>query len=537
MTYDILIVGGGIVGAGAARDAALRGLNVALVEQRDLGYGTSSRSSKLVHGGLRYLQQGEFSLVFEAVSERRILLEIAPHLVHPLGFLFPVYQGSKLGPFTLNIGMWLYDGLSLFRSPKIHRNLKAHEVAEEEPNLSEEGLRGAQLYYDCSTDDARLTLETALDAQAHGADLHTWTRVTSFIRDENGRIAGVRTEAAHGGAEGELRAHAVINATGPWCDAVRTGTTKLLRLTKGVHIVVPRERLPLHHAVVCAHPTDKRVMFAIPWGDRTYVGTTDTDYEGAPEDVACSEADATYLLACMAHYFPNAGLGPADILATWAGLRPLINEEGSASNVSREHAILMDADGLVTIAGGKLTTFRKMAAEVVDRAVSLLRLTGALSKPLREAQTDRLPLPGAVGWPEDDDATRVEVLVKEVAPVNDATAASLVATYGSRAVDVARLIAADPALGAEISPGRPERLAQVDFGVDREIARTVADVLMRRTQLYYRAADQGLSAAPVVADRMQAKLGWSDERRNHEVAAYEAEVARSRAWRGGPAPA
>ncbi|GDX81877.1 glycerol-3-phosphate dehydrogenase [Deltaproteobacteria bacterium] len=538
MSYDILIVGGGIVGAGAARDAAMRGLKVALVEQRDLAYGTSSRSSKLVHGGLRYLEQREFSLVFEAVSERRVLMEIAPHLVNPLGFLFPVYQGAKFGPFTLNIGMWIYDGLSLFRSPKIHKNLKAREVAEEEPSLSRDGLRGAPLYYDCSTDDARLTLENALDAQAHGAELFTWTKVQGFLRDEAGRISGVRAQAAHGGAEIELHARVVINATGPWSDSVRNpdgSRPKLLRLTKGVHVVVPRERLPLRHAVVCAHPDDKRVLFAIPWGDRTYIGTTDTDYEGAPEDVACSAADAEYLLACMARYFPGARLGPDDILATWAGLRPLISGEGSASSVSREHEILVDADGLITIAGGKLTTFRKMSAEVVDRAVAMLRLTGALTKPLPEAYTARQPLPGAVGWPEDDDATRVETMVKEVAEVDDATASLLVSTYGTRAMDVVRLIAADLALGAALSEGRPERLAQVDFAVDREVARTVCDVLMRRTQLYYRAADQGLSAAPIVAKRMQQKLGWTDERRDQEIAAFEEEVARSRRWRQGTA--
>ena len=534
MSYDLLIIGGGIVGAGTARDAAMRGLKVALVEQEDVAYGTSSRSSKLVHGGLRYLQQGEISLVFESVSERRVLLEIAPHLVNPLGFLFPLYKGGKLSPATLNLGMWLYDGLSLFRSPKIHKNLTPKEAGEAEPALLHEGLRGAPLYYDCSTDDARLTLENALDAQAHGAEIFTWTRATGFLRDGAGRVVGVTVLDRHAGTTRELRASVVINATGPWTDRVRNPAgdrPPLLRTTKGVHAVVPRERLPLRHAVVCNHPDDKRVLFAIPWGDRTYIGTTDTDYEGDPADVACSGADIRYLLACMAYYFPGSQLGPADVVATWAGLRPLIASSGTTSSVSREHEIHVDSDGLLTIAGGKLTTYRKMSGELVDRAVALLRLTGAVQAPLAEAYTARQPLPGAVGWPEDDDATRVERLVKEVCPLDDAVAELLVATYGTRAMDVARLIAAEPLLGEPMTPGRPERMAQVDFAVDRELARTVRDVLIRRTQLYFRDTDQGLLAAPKVAARMQLKLGWSDERREAEVEAYGQEVARSRRWR------
>lgn len=533
MQYDVLIVGGGIVGSGAARDAAMRGLKVALIEQCDLAYGTSSRSSKLVHGGLRYLEQGEFSLVFEAVSERRVLQDIAPHLVHPLGFLFPVYKGGKLSPLTLNIGMWLYDGLSLFRSPKIHKNLSPKAVAEEEPGLIRDGLRGAQLYYDCATNDARLTLETALDARNHGAEIRTWTKVTGIRRDEKGRVCGVSVTDVHTGKSEDLNAHVVINATGPWTDRTRDlveSRPALIRPTKGVHIVVPRERLPLRHAVVCPHPTDKRVMFALPWGDRSYIGTTDTDFEGDPHDVYATGDDVRYLLTCTDTFFPGAQLTPADVLATWAGLRPLVAEGGTASSVSREHSIIVDADGLITIAGGKLTTYRKMGAELVDRAVALLRLTGAVKQPLAEAFTARQPLPGAVGWPEDDDAERVEALVKE-AGVDDVTAELLVQTYGTRAVDLARRMAAQPESAVPIVEGRPERLVQVDFAVEKELAKTVRDVMIRRTQLYYRDADQGLGGAPAVATRMATLLGWSPERRDAEVDAYATEVAKSRRWR------
>ncbi|MFZ5477974.1 MAG: glycerol-3-phosphate dehydrogenase [Myxococcota bacterium] len=532
--YDLLIVGGGIVGCGAARDAAMRGLSTALVEQNDVAFGTSSRSSKLVHGGLRYLEQGEFSLVFEAVSERRVLMDIAPHLVTPLGFLFPVYKHSRRGVFTVNIGMWLYDGLSLFRSPRIHRNLSAKDVEAEEPALERTGLRGAPLYYDCATDDARLTLENALDAVAHGAEVFTWTRVVGLVKDERGRITGVRVRDAHTGVERELGARCVVNATGPWTDRVRAlgqADKPLLRPTKGVHIVVDHARLPVHNAVVCFHPDDGRVLFAIPWADRTYVGTTDTDYTGDPGEVYADANDVSYLLSAANRYFPGASLGREDVIATWAGLRPLIAEEGSASSVSREHEIVVDADGLVTIAGGKLTTYRKMAKEVVDRGVAMLRLLGGGPAEIGEAHTARHPLPGAVGWPEDDDVARVVARIREAGPADEATARLFAATYGTRGVDVAARMAADPRAAEPIVEGRPERMAQVDWAVERELAKTVTDVMVRRTQLYYRDVEQGLGAEEKVADRMAEKLGWTEERHVQEVLAYQQFVAKNRAWR------
>ncbi len=537
--FDVLIIGGGIVGCGAARDAAMRGLKVVLVEAGDIASGTSSRSSKLVHGGLRYLEQGEFSLVFEAVTERRVLMDIAPHLVHPLGFVFPVYKRSRRGVFTVNLGMWLYDGLSLFRSPKIHRNLSSADVAKEEPALDQTDLKGAPLYYDCSTNDARLTLENALDAQVEGAEIHNWTKMVGFRRDASGRVHGARVRDTITGEERDVDARVVINATGPWSDAVRQGPKPLLRPTKGVHIVVEHDRLPVNNAVVCFHPTDGRVLFAIPWDDRTYIGTTDTDYTGDPAAVAADATDVRYLLDAANVYFPASKLTEADVLSTWAGLRPLISSEGSESSVSREHEILVGSDGLITIAGGKLTTFRKMSKEVVDRAVALLRLTadnsggkaGAAPPEYREAHTARKPLPGAKGWPEDDDVERVIKAIRAAGPVDEATARLFATTYGMRGVDVAAMIAANPALGQALVEGRPERLAQVDFAVRHELAKTVSDVMIRRTQLYYRDHDQGLGATDLVADRMATLCGWDDARKTNEVLAWQQEVARSRSWK------
>lgn len=545
--FDVLVVGGGITGTGIARDAAMRGLRTALVEAEDFAFGTSSRSSKLVHGGLRYLEQYQFGLVFEAVSERRILMDIAPHLVHPLGFLFPVYEGARQPLYMIRAGMWVYDALSRLQSPKIHRTLSADDVARAEPSLRRDGLQGAPLYYDCATDDARLTLENALDAAFHGACVLNACAVTRFVRDESsGRVVGAEVADRLTGATRTVRAASVVNATGPWTDrtlglGASGGVAPLLRPTKGVHLVVDAARLPVKQAVVCFHPADGRVLFAIPWGDRAYVGTTDTDFHGDPADVVATAADVTYLLDAANAYFPRAALTEADVISTWAGLRPLIAPpEGDGvneSSVSREHEVIVGVDGVVTIAGGKLTTYRRMAAETVDTVLKLLRLTGALPARLTGAPTDREPLPGAVGWPEGDDIGRLYARVVEASSgrLSTATARALVGTYGTRAVDVAARVAVDTSLAAPLIDGRPEILAQVDFAVDEELATTVADVLVRRTQVFFRAADQGVGAADVVAERIAARLGLADAPALAE--AYRAEVAHARSWRGPTAPA
>lgn len=540
---DVLIVGGGINGAGIARDAARRGLSVALVEKDDLASGTSSRSSKLIHGGLRYLESYEFSLVFEAVSERRVLLDLAPHLVHPLGFLFPVYKGSRKKLGVIRAGMWLYDGLSLFRSPKIHKSLSPGEVAELEPAVKQEGLRGAPLYFDCATDDARLTLEVALDATHAGATVVTHAKVESFI-EENGRVVGAKIRSSRNGQEKTVRAKVVVNATGPWTDLTRRlsrgDASPILRVTKGVHIVVEHDKLPIHNAVVCFHPKDDRVLFAIPWGDRSYIGTTDTDFDGDLDDLYATADDVRYLLEAAAAYFPEHPLTASDVIATWAGLRPLIAPEGdregvSESKVSREHQILVGEDGLITIAGGKLTTFRRMSAEVVDTVVRLLRLADAAPRELAESRSDRVPLPGALGWPENDDPTKVVARVRETGGVaiDEKIAAHLTSVYGMVAIQVAGLCAADPSLATPLVEGRPEILAQVDWAVHRELAASVSDVMIRRTQLYFRDVDQGLSAVPAVADRMAELLRWTPEERERSIAEYVAEVERSRRFRAG----
>jgi glycerol-3-phosphate dehydrogenase len=566
---DVLIIGGGINGAGIARDAARRGLRAALVEMGDLASGTSSRSSKLVHGGLRYLEQFEFSLVFEAVSERRILMDIAPHLVNPLGFLFPVYKGDRRNLTTISAGMVLYEGLSLFRSPKRSRKLKRKQVAEEEPALTLEGLKGAPLYYDCSTDDARLTLENALSASEMGAVVAPWTKVVELHADDHGTLVGATVRDQFTGATKRIAASVIVNATGPWTDrtlAMAQGSggalpgpadgevpapatpdphRPLLRPTKGVHIVVPKDVLPVNHAIVLFHPDDGRVLFALPWSDATYVGTTDTDYDGDPGDVRAERADIEYLKAAVAKYFPQHPVTDADIICTWAGLRPLVSppaadgDETDESSVSREHRIIVGNSGLISIAGGKLTTYRLMSKEVVDTAAKMLRLRGQLRRRLAPSRTEEEPLPGAVSWPEDDDHDTVARQIKDVGGehVSLPTARLLADTYGMRGADVARRVRQDRTLGDALVPGRPEILAQVDHAVQEELASTVTDVLKNRTALFYRCPHQGLAAAQPVADRMASLLGWDEETRAAMEADYRDEVQRSRMWRDDPEPA
>jgi glycerol-3-phosphate dehydrogenase len=513
---------------------------VALVEMKDLAYGTSSRSSKLVHGGLRYLEQLEFGLVFESVSERRTLMDIAPHLVQPMGFIFPIYENSRKNLAVISAGMWIYDGLALFRSPRRHKTLKPRDVAEAEPALSRDTLKGAPLYYDCATDDSRLTLESALDAAAEGATVSTWSKVVELVMGEDGRLEGALVENTLSGERKTIRAHAVVNATGPWTDAVLAllgeQSRTMIRPTKGVHIVVNREVLPVNHAVIVPQPNDaQRVVFAVPWGEQTYVGTTDTDYAGDPGRVVADRDDVDYIIEAINQYFPDHQLSDEDVISTWAGLRPLVSppEPGvSASKVSREHEIMVSPSGLITVAGGKLTTYRKMSGEVVDTVVQLLRISGKLGS-ITPAQTDAIPLPGAVDWPDDDDTESLLAAIAEAAGgiLSERTVALLAKTYGMRGVNVAGLIADDAGLAQPMVEGRPEIMAQVNWAVEYELAATLPDMFIQRTQLFYRDRDQGLGGLEKVAQHMGELLGWNDERRERELARYRQDVALSRAWR------
>jgi glycerol-3-phosphate dehydrogenase len=538
--YDLVVIGGGITGAGIARDASLRGLKVALFEKNDYASGTSSKSSKMIHGGLRYLEHGEIRLVFESVSERRVQMGVAPHLVRPLPFLIPIYKGVRPGLEVMNIGLWIYDTLALFRAPKLHRTFRGTKAALQlEPQLRPEGLRGALEYYDCATDDARLVLENALDAQALGAECHTYTEVVHFERRKDGRITGVTVRDRITDKSWNVTAKAVILAAGAWTDEmirrfeIRT-ERPLLRRTKGVHIVLPRERLPLARAITLISPVDGRVMFALPWRDRSVLGTTDTDYTGTADDVAADASDVQYLCDSGNGYFPGANLKPSDVIATWAGLRPLIAAPPNVdeSEISREHEVFTRNDGLVIIAGGKLTTYRRMAREAVDKTVDLLHQLGE-DVTLEKENTDQRPLPGAAGVAPAtlEGVAAIGRRLMDEHGLDLDTATHLCGVYGSRAIEIGNTIVANRALGERIDHELSYVWAEVDFAVKHELARTVEDVLARRVPLLLVSRDQGLGVAERVADRLVDILGCDATARARMLDEYRAEVEMSRRWR------
>ncbi len=537
--YDIVVIGGGITGAGIARDASLRGLKVALFEKSDYASGTSSKSSKMIHGGLRYLEHGEIGLVFESVSERRVQQRVAPHLVRPLPFLIPIYKGVRPGFEIMNVGLWIYDSLALFRAPKMHKAFRGTQAALAlEPQLRPEGLRGALEYYDCATDDARLVLENALDAEALGAECHTYTEVLRFERNGN-RITGVVVKDRLSGKTWSVQARAVVLAAGAWTDEMIRRfeipfERPILRRTKGVHIVLPRERLPLARAITLISPVDGRVMFALPWRDRSVLGTTDTDFTGTADEVAADAADVKYLCDSGNGYFPGANLTPDDVIATWAGLRPLIAAPPNVdeSEISREHEVFTKSDGLVIIAGGKLTTYRRMAREAVNKTIELMRELGETVDAKHE-NTKTRALPGAAGIdPADLEgvATIGRKLMDEYQLDVD-TATHLCGVYGSRALLLGQMIAADRTLGERLDRELPYVWAEIDFAAKHDLARTVEDVLARRVPLLLTSRDQGLGVCERVAARLAAIHGWDHIAVSQMLEEYKAEVSLSRRWK------
>lgn len=482
--FDLLIVGGGINGAGIARDAALRGLSVALIERDDFASGTSSRSSRLVHGGVRYLEHGYFHLVFESSRERRVLLRIAPHLVRPLQFTWPVYRGARIPRWKLAAGLWLYDLLAAFRNVARHRTLSAAQVVALEPGLRREGLRGGATYFDAATNDARLTIANVIDAVAAGARALNYAEVTSLIF-EQGRAAGASVRDRFTGELFEVHAAAVVNATGPWTDAISRIESPSSRPavlgTKGVHIAVPADRVGNRAAITMLAHADQRVMFVLPGGTHTIIGTTDTHTDERPDQVRATRADVQYLLDGANAYFPEAKLTAADVVCAWAGIRPLIasGNSGDPAGASREHAITVGPRGVIAVTGGKLTTYRSMAEEVADEVQKYL---GRQRTP---SQTGERVLPGSAARPDDGDAN-----------------------------------------GERIVAGLPYTAIDVLAAAEHEFACTIADVLVRRTHLAFETRDHGVSVAARVAALLAPRLGWSADDVARELESYRAEVAR-----------
>ncbi len=503
-SFDVLVVGGGVVGAGVARDVACRGFATALVDRGDFASGTSGKTSRLVHGGLRYLRNYRFGLVRRAVRERDLLLRNAPGLVHPLPFLIPAYADHGPSRTLLRFGLFLYDLLSKEKTLPRRSWLSAEQAREREPRIAERGLAGAGLYYDAWTDDSRLVLAIVQDAAAAGAIVANHAEVEGLVH-QGGRVAGARLRDAVAGASFEVSARFVVNATGVWLDRVRTARRDpTIRPTKGIHVFVPRAKIGNRSALALSAKRDGRIVFVLPWGNLALVGTTDTDFRGDPDGVVPDSGDVAYLLETVNAAFPDAHLGPADVVSAYAGLRPLLRKRGaekSESDISRDHAIFWDPDGLISVTGGKLTTHRLMAEEVGG----LLAIR--LGRP-RSSGTRNRPLGPPVG--PLDEFTGLGF--------DEETALHLQARY---APEQMRRFLGAPSARERILPSTPHTWAEVDIAMDEEMAMTVVDVLVRRLGLFYESPEQGVRAAAMVAERMGKVLGWESQRIDLEIRAYE----------------
>ncbi|MGA1744849.1 MAG: FAD-dependent oxidoreductase [Ilumatobacteraceae bacterium] len=539
--FDLLVVGGGITGAGVALDAAARGLRVAIVDQNDFASGTSSKSSKLIHGGLRYLQQGDVALVYEALHERQRLLRNAPHLVRTLPFMIPVMTRdgvvSRKIARALGSALWMYDLTGGWRVGRLHRRLRAKKALAHMPTMRADRLSSAYLYFDAEADDARLTLALVQSAIERGAVAVNYCTVTSLLKKStegsphrNEQISGatVRTYEGH---NVDIRARVVVNATGVWGDAMRRmdigGDVTTIRPAKGIHITVPWELVQNDIAVVIPVPGDKRSLFVVPHmpnGDGTYrftyVGTTDTDYQGSIDDPQCTEGDIDYCLRALNNAVAGSrAITRDDVVGTWAGLRPLVvSSDGEAAtgrtaDLSRRHKVMVSDSGMVTITGGKLTTYRKMAEHTVDAALDVMRDDGTASDiRAKRCATKRLALHGATSHDRDD---------------------HLVSRFGTLASSIREMITLDPALGAPLIEGLPYLRAEAVYCARHELVVTLEDVLSRRLRglLYDRHATE--AAAESTARLIAPELGWDELRINAEVQKFSEicahEVAAARA--------
>jgi glycerol-3-phosphate dehydrogenase len=476
-----------------------------------------------VHGGLRYLEHGYLHLVFEASAERRRLLRLAPHLVRPLEFLWPVYAGARVPRWKLQAGLALYDALSLFRNVGTHRRLTVHQVETREPALRRDGLLGGARYFDAATDDARLTLANAIGAAEAGAVVVNHAIVCELaMRD--GAVSGARVRDALGNAVLDVRARVIVNAAGPWSDELRrldegpAGDGAAVRGSKGVHIGIPRRRLDNQGALTLLSPNDQRVMFILPSDGQTVVGTTDTFTQATPDEVRASEADVQYLLTAANHFFPAARLARGDVVSAWAGIRPLIagGAEGrDPGDASREHAIATSPHGVVSITGGKLTTYRLMAAQVVEAALARLGRDAP-----KRALTREVPLPGG-------DLAFIDDAIEAAARTtgDPELARHLVRSYGSRWTAVADEIAALGG-GERITGSLPYTMGEARYAVRREMAFTLSDLLIRRTHIAFQTRDHGLESAERVARGVADLLRWDAPSIASALDAYERDVRR-----------
>lgn len=520
--FDLLIIGGGITGAAILRDAAMRGMKTALIEKGDFASGTSSKSSKMIHGGLRYLKQMDIDLVKESLAEREKLLKLAPHLIQSAPFLIPIYAGL-MERIEMRMGLIGYDFLKRDSSLGRHRHLSIEEVRQAEPLLHTEKLSGGFIYYDCLVDDARLTLATIKSAHEHGAVAANYVRAIGFEND-SGSLRRVKFCDELSRNAGEIGTRVVAIAAGPWTDEIfhlPDRSAPLLRPTKGIHVVFPRNRLCVNHVVVM--PTaDKRIIFAVPRDDFTYVGTTDTDYTGFLDTVPVESGEVDYLLNTLNHYFPSTQLEPEDIVSTWAGLRPLLSQEREPSKMRRDYQMFFNEDGVAAIVGGKLTIHRTMAANLLDQM--LQSYAHRLPQSFHACQTDTAQLTGGE-MAEFDAYLRAQTLGLvnrwRFAPK---TASRLISCYGRNHLDILAIGLQNRKLLEPLIPGSPVLKAEVVYAVEDEMALTLDDFMSRRTDLMHFDNQQGIQAVETIARLMGHLLGWKRRQRKAEIRKYRRSV-------------
>ncbi|MEV0602783.1 glycerol-3-phosphate dehydrogenase/oxidase [Streptomyces sp. NPDC050315] len=521
---DVLVIGGGVVGAGTALDAVTRGLSTGLVEARDWASGTSSRSSKLIHGGLRYLEMLDFALVREALKERGLLLErIAPHLVKPVPFLYPL-QHKGWERWYAGTGVAMYDAMSLSsghgRGLPAHRHLSRGRALRVAPCLKKDALVGALQYYDAQMDDARYVATIVRTAAAYGAHAANRARVIGFLR-EGERVVGARVQDVEAGGEYEVRARQIVNATGVWTDDTQALIGERgqfhVRASKGIHLVVPKDRI--HSSTGLILRTEKSVLFVIPWGRHWIIGTTDTDWDLDKAHPAASSADIDYLLEHVNSVL-STPLTRDDVEGVYAGLRPLLAGESDAtSKLSREHTVAHPVPGLVVVAGGKYTTYRVMAKDAVDEAVH------GLDQRVADCVTEDVPLVGAEGYKALWNA-RAHIAARTGLHV--ARIEHLLNRYGSLAEEVLELITDDPSLGAPLAAADDYLRAEVVYACTHEGARHLDDVLTRRTRISIETFDRGTRSAREVAELMAPALGWDQDQVDREIEHYEKRVEAER---------
>lgn len=511
--FDLLIIGGGITGAGVARDAALRGLKVALVEGRDFAFGTSSRSSKLIHGGIRYLENMEFNLVFEALNERTKLFAIAPHLVHPLRFMIPLFQNSRVGMFKMGLGMWLYDALALFQAPELHERLNPTETRERMPILAEKELRGSFIYSDAYMDDDRLVHETMRSANEAGAVCVNYVKAIKS-NFSNGKVKSVTVNDVMSNGEFSIEAKHVISNVGPWTDLVGEKMVddwkKILRPTKGVHLTFRRDRLNLSSAVVMGAEKSDRIVFAIPRHEMVIIGTTDTDFSGSPENAKVTKDDVKYLLQVTNSYFPGAQLTAKDIVASYVGVRPLVHDNsGTEGKTSREHTIIHDDRGFTFVAGGKYTTYRLMSEQIVDQIYKFLPFE--LTAQLNKCETVR-PLNPMVD---------PETFETAVANAGSELEKKLALRYGAEAKPIL------------IKYGFTENIWAIEAhqAIHHTMCMNLTDFYSRRVPLMLAEVDHGLSQLNEIADVFEVELGLNKSQINDQKLALQNYINEELGWK------